>query len=120
MLIGGAGVRDLLRDALLPYSFCLRYVLPSLPLLHLLTSAPIVPRPLFVEEFGLKRLMQQRGTSLELDRSDFEAGRWEFHIAEAHKRGKEEKEESRRVGYVCEGAGRVIVQEIERFLEQRE
>ncbi|KWU43930.1 hypothetical protein RHOSPDRAFT_9859, partial [Rhodotorula sp. JG-1b] len=43
-----------------------------------------VPRPLFVEEFGLKRLMHARGTSLGLARSDFEAGRWEFHIEEAY------------------------------------
>lgn len=84
------------------------------------THISAVPRPLFVEEFGLKRLMQQRGTSLELDRADFEAGRWEFHVAEAYERGREEKEESRRIGYVCEGAGRVIVREIERFLKQSE
>ncbi|GAA5864419.1 hypothetical protein JCM3774_002785 [Rhodotorula dairenensis] len=78
-----------------------------------------VPRPLFVEEFGLKRLMQARGTSLELARSDFEAGRWEFHIEEAYELGRAAKEEARRTGFVDEGAGRVIRDEIERFMAAR-
>ncbi|GAA5853614.1 hypothetical protein JCM8547_007384 [Rhodosporidiobolus lusitaniae] len=76
-----------------------------------------VPRPLFVEEFGLKRLMQARGTSLELDRADFEAGRWEFHIEEAYEQGRVVKEEARRVGFQDEKAGEVIRREIERFME---
>ncbi|GAA5972432.1 hypothetical protein JCM11641_001842 [Rhodosporidiobolus odoratus] len=78
-----------------------------------------VPRPLFVEEFGLKRLMQARGTSLELDRADFEAGRWEFHIEEAYEQGRGAKEEARREGFVDEKAGEVIRREIERFMEER-
>ncbi|GAA6038314.1 hypothetical protein JCM8097_003939 [Rhodosporidiobolus ruineniae] len=78
-----------------------------------------VPRPLFVEEFGLKRLMTARGTSLELDRADFEAGRWEFHIEEAYEQGRAAKEEARRVGFVDEKAGAVIREEIERFLGER-
>lgn len=85
-----------------------------------LTSADdTVPRPLFVEEFGLRRLMQARGTSLELDRTDFEAGRWEFHIEEAHELGKAAKEHARRTGFVDEGAARVIRKEIEDFVEAR-
>ncbi|GAA5988897.1 hypothetical protein JCM10908_006214 [Rhodotorula pacifica] len=78
-----------------------------------------VPRPLFVEEFGLRRLMQARGTSLELARTDFEAGRWEFHIEEAYELGQAAKEEARRIGFVDEGAGRVIREEIEKFMAQR-
>ncbi|GAA5821760.1 hypothetical protein JCM11251_001009 [Rhodosporidiobolus azoricus] len=78
-----------------------------------------VPRPLFVEEFGLKRLMQARGTSLELDRADFEAGRWEFHIEEAYEQGKAAKEQARRDGFVDEKAGEVIRREIEKFMEER-
>ncbi|GEM12369.1 L-arabinokinase [Rhodotorula toruloides] len=77
-----------------------------------------VPRPLFVEEFGLKRLMQARGVSLELDRADFEAGRWEFHIEEAYEQGRADKEEARRTGFVDERAGKVIRREIEAFMEQ--
>ncbi|GAA5972165.1 hypothetical protein JCM21900_003691 [Sporobolomyces salmonicolor] len=78
-----------------------------------------VPRPLFVEEFGLKRLMQARGTSLELDRADFEAGRWEFHVEEAYAHGRAAKEEARRTGFVDEKAGEVIRREIETFMEQQ-
>lgn len=72
-----------------------------------------------MEEFGLKRLMHARGTSLELARSDFEAGRWEFHIEEAYELGRAAKEEARRTGFVDEGAGRVIRDEIEKFMAQR-
>ncbi|GAA6022000.1 hypothetical protein JCM10207_002402 [Rhodosporidiobolus poonsookiae] len=77
-----------------------------------------VPRPLFVEEFGLKRLMQARGTSLELDRTDFEAGRWEFHIEEAYEQGRAAKEEARRTGFVDEMAGERIREEVERFMDE--
>ncbi|GJN93587.1 hypothetical protein Rhopal_006644-T1 [Rhodotorula paludigena] len=75
-----------------------------------------VPRPLFVEEFGLKCLMQARGTSLSLDRADFEAGRWELHVEEAYEQGRAAKDEARRTGFVDERAGEVIRREIERFL----
>ncbi|GAA5929500.1 uncharacterized protein JCM15063_004167 [Sporobolomyces koalae] len=76
-----------------------------------------VPRPLFVEEFGLKRLMHQRGVSLELARTDFEAGRWEFHIEEAYEMGRSAKEEARRTGFVDEDAAQFIRLEIEKFLK---
>jgi len=80
------------------------------------SSFSIVPRPLFVEEFGLKRLMAQRGVSLELARTDFEAGRWEVHIEEAYELGREAKEEARRNGFVDEGAAEFIRKEIEEFM----
>ncbi|CEQ41688.1 SPOSA6832_03426, partial [Sporobolomyces salmonicolor] len=95
----------------------LLFLLPVLP--WMLTPSPAVPRPLFVEEFGLKRLMQARGTSLELDRADFEAGRWEFHVEEAYAHGRAAKEEARRTGFVDEKAGEVIRREIETFMEQQ-
>lgn len=82
--------------------------------------ARAVPRPLFVEEFGLKRLMHARGASLELSRVDFEAGRWELHIEEAYELGRAAKEEARRVGFEDERAGEVIRCEIERFLAEWE
>ncbi|GAA5912776.1 hypothetical protein JCM8208_004070 [Rhodotorula glutinis] len=75
-----------------------------------------VPRPLFVEEFGLKRLMHARGASLELSRVDFEAGRWELHIEEAYELGREAKERARSVGFEDEKAGEAIRSEIEKFL----
>ncbi|SGZ31450.1 BQ5605_C044g12179 [Microbotryum silenes-dioicae] len=78
----------------------------------------VVPRPLFVEEFGLKRLMTSRGVALELDRQDFEAGRWEFHVLEAEARGAEAKARARREGFQDERAGQVIRDELEKFLTQ--
>lgn len=62
--------------------------------------------------------MQARGISLELDRADFEAGRWEFHIEEAYEQGRAAKEEARKLGFVDERAGEVIRKEIEAFMEQ--
>lgn len=61
--------------------------------------------------------MNQRGVSLELARTDFEAGRWEFHIEEAYEQGREAKELARKEGFVDEGAARVIREEIEKFLK---
>ena len=75
-----------------------------------------VPRPLFIEEFGLVRLMHQRGVSLSLSRDDFEAGRWEHHILEAWEQGREAKEKQRKSGYVDERAAATIRGEIEKFL----
>lgn len=62
--------------------------------------------------------MQARGVSLELDRADFEAGRWEFHIVEAYEQGRAAKEEARRTGFVDERAGKVIRKQVEAFMEQ--
>lgn len=67
--------------------------------------------------------MASRGTSLELDRSDFEGGRWELHILEAHERGKEAKEAARARGVGAgaegEGAAEVVGDEIEKWLKER-
>ncbi|KAI8148298.1 hypothetical protein BJV82DRAFT_531195 [Fennellomyces sp. T-0311] len=35
-----------------------------------------VPRPQFIEEYGLLKLMQDQGSAVELKREDFEAGYW--------------------------------------------
>ena len=80
-----------------------------------------VPRPLFIEEFGLRRLMQQRGVALSLSRTDFEAGRWEFHVAEAYERGRVAKQRAREAGWTDVGgqAAEVIRAEVEKFLDER-
>lgn len=80
-----------------------------------------VPRPLFVEEFGLKRWMESTAIpSLALDRTTFEAGQWEDHILVAYSRGKEIKDELRRQDelVVDESAGGIIVGEIMKFLDE--
>jgi hypothetical protein len=58
-------------------------------------------------------------STVQIDREDFEAGRWEFHVLEAHRLGKEGKEQARRDGFVENGAGTVIVEEIMTFLRER-
>ncbi|KAH8928421.1 hypothetical protein BT69DRAFT_1257396 [Atractiella rhizophila] len=77
-----------------------------------------VPRPLFVEEYGLKRLMKSQGVCVEMKREDFEEGTWAGYVLEAFRLGEErrkkgEEEEEK------EDAGLVIVRELERFLEER-
>ncbi|KAG2206809.1 hypothetical protein INT47_007565 [Mucor saturninus] len=42
-----------------------------------------VPRPQFIEEQGLLKLMHDQGSAVELDRHDFEAGRWQTAIQHA-------------------------------------
>jgi L-arabinokinase len=63
--------------------------------------------------------MSQRGVSLELTRTDFEAGRWQFHIEEAYEQGREAKELARKIGFQDEGAAEFIRIEIEKFLRGR-
>lgn len=83
------------------------------------TSTPMVyvPRPLFIEEHGLRRLMEREGVALPLERDDFEAGRWAEHVEEAFERGREGKEEARK-GWVDVGAAEVMRDEIEKFLAE--
>jgi len=87
------------------------------------TAMVYVPRPLFIEEHGLRRLMEREGAALALQRNDFEAGRWAVHVLEAWERGGPAKEEARRRGreegqLLASGAGaaEVIRDEIEKFL----
>ncbi|KAM0791885.1 hypothetical protein ACM66B_004140 [Microbotryomycetes sp. NB124-2] len=75
-----------------------------------------VPRPLFIEEFGLRRLMQQRGTCVELSRTDFEAGRWQYHVQRAFELGFDKKQKLKTEGWKDNQAGEVIRNEIEKFL----
>ncbi|KAK4046895.1 hypothetical protein OIO90_006403 [Microbotryomycetes sp. JL221] len=79
-----------------------------------------VPRPLFIEEFGLRRLMSKRGFCIELSRTDFEAGRWQFHVERAFELGQLKKLELKSKGWKDEKSGQVIRIEIEKFLNERE
>lgn len=60
--------------------------------------------------------MLQRGTAIELNREDFEAGRWEDRILDAYEKGRSVKEEAKETGVVEEGAGDILMREIESFL----
>ncbi|KAI0685927.1 hypothetical protein BC835DRAFT_1309732 [Cytidiella melzeri] len=64
-----------------------------------------VPRPLFIEEHGLRLLLDKEGVSVELSRSTYEAGDWAAAVQEAYDKGKACKAEKRREGET----GRVAV-----------
>lgn len=57
-----------------------------------------VPRPLFIEEHGLRRLLNSEGVGVELSREKYEDGDWAESVQEAWERGKEKKAWKRRVG----------------------
>jgi hypothetical protein len=86
----------------------------------------IVPRPLFIEEFGLKRLMDSSAIpSVCLDRTAFEAGEWEDQIEVAYERGRLIKDTIRRGDshpaqtFTKQNGGEVIVEEILKFMINR-
>jgi len=57
-----------------------------------------VSRPLFVEEHGLRRLLEQSGVGHELSRTAFECGDWAHAVERAWKRGKLAKDAIRAKG----------------------
>lgn len=80
-----------------------------------------VPRPLFVEEFGLKRLMETSGTSLPISRSQFESGQWSAHVLKAWEMGREKKAELQRrhmKGEYGVKASEIIAKELEGFMRE--
>jgi hypothetical protein len=57
-----------------------------------------VSRPLFIEEHGLRLLLEEEGVGLELSRSAYEAGDWATAVQEAYERGKDRKAIKRKEG----------------------
>lgn len=56
---------------------------------HLTTlHTPTVPRPLFVEEHGLRLLLEAEGTGVELSRHEYETGQWAKKVEKAYRQGK--------------------------------
>ncbi|KAF9101579.1 hypothetical protein BGX27_011407 [Mortierella sp. AM989] len=51
-----------------------------------------VPRPQFVEEHGLIKMMNNHGTAVEMTSEEFESGLWQRAILEAERQVEEEKE----------------------------
>jgi hypothetical protein len=54
-----------------------------------------VSRPLFIEEHGLRLLLDQEGVGVEMSRQSYEAGDWSEKISEAVALGSEAKERKR-------------------------
>ncbi|KAG6865985.1 hypothetical protein C0991_009987 [Blastosporella zonata] len=57
-----------------------------------------VSRPLFIEEHGLRLLLDKEGVGIELSRQSYEAGDWALAVEEAWARGNEAKALKRSVG----------------------
>jgi hypothetical protein len=56
----------------------------------------LVSRPLFIEEYGLRLLLQEEGVGIEISRTAYENGNWNATVQEAWERGKERKWEKRK------------------------
>ncbi|KAJ1308054.1 hypothetical protein OPQ81_002121 [Rhizoctonia solani] len=76
-----------------------------------------VPRALFVEEHGLRMLMETAGTGVELPRERYEAGDWASAIEEAWTRGGEKKLARRLLGARGDARRRRQVDEMAREFE---
>ncbi|CAO3600399.1 unnamed protein product [Absidia cylindrospora] len=72
-----------------------------------------VPRPQFIEEFGLRKLMQDQGSAVELHRDDFEAGRWGRALEEAAQLSGACDEPERLVGH---NGGPIAAKILEQFV----
>ncbi|KAI0707127.1 hypothetical protein C8Q76DRAFT_629102 [Earliella scabrosa] len=57
-----------------------------------------VPRPLFVEEHGLRLFLEREGVGVELERVKYEVGEWAEAVEEAWVRGREAKGRKRSEG----------------------
>jgi len=62
-----------------------------------------VPRPLIIEEYGLRLLIRSKGVGVELERERYEMGDWAGKVEEAWRKGGFLKERRRKRG---EDAGR--------------
>ncbi|KAI0788453.1 hypothetical protein C8Q75DRAFT_866623 [Abortiporus biennis] len=62
------------------------------------TPFVFVPRPLFIEEYGLRMLLHQEGVGVELSRQSYESGEWAVAVEEAWNKGREAKEKKRLEG----------------------
>lgn len=57
-----------------------------------------VPRPLFIEEHGLRMLLERDGVGVELSRTAYESGEWAHAVEEACLKGKKQKKSKRKEG----------------------
>ncbi|KAF9998024.1 hypothetical protein BGZ80_007142 [Entomortierella chlamydospora] len=69
----------------LGYGTCSECIGHNTPLIY-------VPRPQFVEEHGLIKMMNNHGLAVEMTQEEFESGRWQRAILEADRQAEEEKE----------------------------
>lgn len=78
-----------------------------------------VPRPLFIEEHGLRQLLATEGVGVELSRISYEMGEWADAVEEAWLKGRHAKEKKRKEGETGKRheEGRQMANELVRWLE---
>ncbi|GAA5795989.1 hypothetical protein HPULCUR_001354 [Helicostylum pulchrum] len=74
-----------------------------------------VPRPQFIEEHGLLKLMNDQGSAVELSRQDFEDGKWAKAIELASTMSGTCKDPQLRVPH---NGGEIAAQSIEKFVDE--
>lgn len=74
-----------------------------------------VPRPQFIEEYGLLKLMQDQGSAVQLSREDFEAGYWSEAIEQASRLSGRCEEPERLVAH---NGGQIAAKTLERFVNE--
>jgi hypothetical protein len=74
----------------------IRFVDPLFSVSELLNTVTSVSRPLFIEEHGLRLLLDQEGVGVEMSRQSYEAGDWSEKISEAVALGSGAKEGKRK------------------------
>lgn len=77
------------------YGVCLPRLLSLVELIYVLF---VVPRPLFIEEHGLRLYLEREGVGVELSRTQYEVGEWADAIEAAWQRGREAKARKRQEG----------------------
>lgn len=79
-----------------------------------------MPRPLFVEEHGLRLLLERDGVGVELSRTAYEVGEWAEAVETAWQRGRAAKERKRQEGETGRRheEGRVMAQELMDWVEE--
>lgn len=76
------------------YAVCLWFV-ASLSFIGSRLTVYSVSRPLFIEEHGLRVLLDQEGIGVELSRQKYEAGDWSLAVTEAFINGRDMKRRKR-------------------------
>lgn len=79
-----------------------------------------VPRPLFIEEHGLRMLLEHEGVGVELSRAAYESGEWAHAVEQAYRLGRDRKQRKRLEGETGTRAreGREMAEALVRWVER--
>lgn len=79
-----------------------------------------VPRPLFIEEHGLRLLLEREGVGIELSRHSYESGEWAAAVETAYQKGKGAKIGKRSEGETGKRAaeGKILATGLVRWVER--